>query len=390
MAFWLPRMADPVDGGFRVAFDEDGIWQGPEPKGIMPQSRCLWFLSRLLNSPYGTAEHEALAQGGFDFLLERLWDEDFGGFYWSVACDEDEVLRPEKHMFGQTMALYALAEYGRAVDDGKARALSQELFALVMDIRGPDGGWPEWVNRDWSCGSRQDLDHAGWSDPNLRAASTHQHLLEALTGLYRWEPDPRLEATIRDLMVILTTALTDHRHAAGRMRVQPGWDLIPRGPDSRTKYGNDVETVWMITDACHVLDIPLAPLLPQLVAQFDAAVRHGYDRNSGGLYLSGYPGATADRKQKVWWVQAECLLAALHLYRETGKEIHGAVFLRTLDWIVNHQVDWQTGSWYPEVQDLRPSGFKGSHWKAMYHTGRAMLDGIAILDDLTEPGHRHH
>ena len=62
------------------------------------------------------------------------------------------------------------------------------------------------------------------------------------------------------------------------------------------------------------------------------------------------------------------------MYRLSGEEVYWNCFSRTLDWIVNHQADWQHGDWYEKVdQDGKVSGVKAGPWKAPYHNGRAML-----------------
>ena len=48
--FWLPRCLDGEHGGFLVDFDSDGRYLEHDRKGLVAQSRMLWFLSCVVAS----------------------------------------------------------------------------------------------------------------------------------------------------------------------------------------------------------------------------------------------------------------------------------------------------------------------------------------------------
>ena len=113
---------------------------------------------------------------------------------------------------------------------------------------------------------------------------------------------------------------------------------------------------------------------------FNYALRYGFDRKNGGFYNSGFFNARADRREKIWWVQAESLVAALEMYKLTGEQLYWDCFSLTLDWIVKRQVDWKHGDWYEIVhEDGTASGVKAGPWKGPYHNGRAMLHSVELL-----------
>jgi mannose/cellobiose epimerase-like protein (N-acyl-D-glucosamine 2-epimerase family) len=78
------------------------------------------------------------------------------------------------------------------------------------------------------------------------------------------------------------------------------------------------------------------PLLDLYRSFFSYALRYGYDRRRGGFYDSGKYNKFADRRIKIWWVQAESLLAALRMYEFTKEDIYLQCFCQTLDWIVKY------------------------------------------------------
>jgi mannobiose 2-epimerase len=115
------------------------------------------------------------------------------------------------------------------------------------------------------------------------------------------------------------------------------------------------------------------------------AVRYGEDRENGGFFHSGPVGQTAADRRKIWWVQAEALLACCELYQLSGDDDVFECFERTLGWITARQVDWDGGEWFAEIMpDGRHAGVKAGPWKAGYHTGRALLQCHAGLTRLRE------
>src|SRR5204862_3191302 len=82
--FWYPRALDQEHGGYLVDFDIQGQPQGPKNKTLVSQAGTLWFFAYLARSPYGKPEHLEAARHGYDFLRDRLWDGEFGGFFWEV------------------------------------------------------------------------------------------------------------------------------------------------------------------------------------------------------------------------------------------------------------------------------------------------------------------
>ncbi|HIC01377.1 TPA: hypothetical protein EYO63_16955 [Candidatus Poribacteria bacterium] len=118
---------------------------------------------------------------------------------------------------------------------------------------------------------------------------------------------------------------------------------------------------------------------------YDYTLQYGFDHEKGGFYNAGSFSEPADQLDKVWWVQSEGLVASLRMYQLTNQKKHLTVFLQTLNWIDNHQVDWENGDWYSKVNGQgETAGDKAGHWKSPYHNGRAMLECLAILSSLSK------
>ena len=130
--FWYPQVVDEENGGYALPHDRSGFFQGTADKALVAQAHTLWFFSRLYNSGYGGPEHLAAAEHGYKFLRDRLWDDEFGGFFWAVDAQGRVATRPHKHLYGQGFALYALTEYAVASKKAEAAGLAAELFYLLM------------------------------------------------------------------------------------------------------------------------------------------------------------------------------------------------------------------------------------------------------------------
>jgi mannobiose 2-epimerase len=124
-------------------------------------------------------------------------------------------------------------------------------------------------------------------------------------------------------------------------------------------------------------------LLDLYRALFAHALRYGFDRKQGGFFYTGRLQRRADRLEKVWWVQAEGMLAALQMYCLTREKIYWECFAQTLQWILARQIDWKGGDWHYRIdRDGTPAGDKAGAWKGPYHNGRAVLRCLELLERL--------
>ncbi|MEM2795325.1 MAG: AGE family epimerase/isomerase, partial [Thermofilaceae archaeon] len=118
---------------------------------------------------------------------------------------------------------------------------------------------------------------------------------------------------------------------------------------------------------------------------YNYCIKYGFDHEKGGVYDSGPLNRSADRLEKVWWVQAESLVAMAYLYKVTREERFLRDLEKQLNWIEKYQVDWEKGDWFEVIlPNGRPAGFKAHIWKSAYHNGRAMVKTIQTIDFLTE------
>ncbi len=385
-SFWYTKSLDRENGGYTINFGPNGELKGRGTKMIVTQARTVWLFSRLSRAGYKRKDYLEAAELGYRFLKEKMWDVENGGFYWEVDATGSKKLRPRKHLYGQAFALYAISEYYLASKKQEVLGFAIELFDL-LDAKSHDqvyGGYIEFFNEDWTPVPDTETSYMG-APSGLKLMNTHLHLLEAMTTFYRASRLPVARERLIELINIESNAVVRKSLGACTDKYERNWTPRLEGNYARISYGHDLENVWLLIDACEAAGISNYPLLDLYQTLSDYSIRYGYDAGAGGFYDSGPFGQPADRRTKVWWVQAEAIVSALYMYRITGDEKYRFIFEKTLEFIDKNMVDWENGEWHANITpEGKPQGDKANIWKAGYHNGRAMIECLEILKQVKD------
>lgn len=381
ISFWYPQTIDRENGGYRLGRDLQGNGTKPKYKQLVPQTRILWFFSRLFNSQYGTDEYLKAAKHGYEFARDRLWDERFGGFYWEIDSSGEIATQPNKHLYGQAFALYALSEYAIASGDASALDLAKQLFSILEEYACDRqyGGYREYFQRDWSSAPPDETNYLG-VPANVKQFNTHLHLMEAISTYYIATKDAIAQERLIELIFIHSNTVLQKTVGACTDRYQKNWTPITGYDVEYISYGHNLENIWLLMAACDLVGLSNHLFLDLYKTIFSYSIQYGFDYKQGGFYNAGYYNLPAYSRKKIWWVQAEALVAALRMYDLTQEEIYYHCFCQTLDWIVRHQVDWKNGEWHAEIlPNGKPHGEKSGTWKAPYHNARALLECLNFI-----------
>ncbi|HRW59344.1 MAG TPA: AGE family epimerase/isomerase [Defluviicoccus sp.] len=389
LPFWTTKCAPDAGEGYRLNHDIIGRWMGRRPQRTVAQTRTLWFFAMMASSGDDPARDRALAQPGADFLLHRLWDHRYGGFFWEVRPRSGLPSDSRKHLFAHAFALFALSEYTLASGDGEAARAADATFE-VMETRfhdPADGGYREVFHEDWREIADDQPGLLGVA-PDIKLRNTHMHVLEALSVYYSLRPDALVRQRLLEPFNILAAVAIRPDFATGSEEHRRNWRPLFDDQSAVSSYGHDLEYIHVALQAADALGDGQAPPLELFAGLFDHAVSYGYDHERGGFFATGRPGTPASDCSKIWWVQAETLLAALVMFRRTDESRYWHLFCRTLEWIVCWQTDWVHGDWHTTIApDGVISGAKASVWKEPYHHGRAMMSSRHLLRDmLTDAG----
>lgn len=373
--FWL-RCIDEDCGGYLFNHDERGVWKGPADKHVIPHARTCWFFSRL--AARGDAPPAALsaARHGYRFLRDRLWDSQHGGFFWILDSAGERPVDDDKRLIAQTFGLYAVSEFAAASRDETALAMTTEVLD-VLERRFHDprhGGYRSQTTRAWQVPGDKP---ASWVH---KTVNDHLHVLEALSRVVVGTRDSLATKRLVELIVILTGSVVRKTMGAVTDRHRADWTPLVDARNAFVSYGHDLESVWLVLEACAVVGLPQALVIDWARTLADYTCTWGVDRRRGGIYLAGPVGGPAHSREKVWWVQAEVLVGFLCLYRVTGEQRYAEAYLRILDWIEQHHVDWTHGDWHAVVGRSRISSDKAGVWKSPYHNGRAMMMCLELVN----------
>jgi mannobiose 2-epimerase len=147
-------------------------------------------------------------------------------------------------------------------------------------------------------------------------------------------------------------------------------------PTDTTSYGHNVELVWLLNRAAEILGKP-AGLYHDITAKLvDHTLEYGLDRELGGVYRDGPHQGAALVKDKEWWQNCEVLVGFLDAYEKLEDEKYFDAFYITWQFAKKYFINSEIGEWR-QLLDAKGNilaGDIGNPWKAIYHTGRAMLE----------------
>ncbi len=378
--FWLKHTIDNENGGFQGRISNDLRVDPEAEKGLILNTRILWTFSRLYRA-YPDPIYRSLADRAYAYLGEHFWDRQNAGFYWMVDYRGTPTIR-QKKSYGQAFAIYALSEYYRAFSIAEALQQAETVYGLLETYsHDPQNtGYLETFEEDWGLAGDQRLSEVDMDEK--KSMNTHLHVLEGYANLLAAGGDDRVRASLRELITIFLGHIIDPETHHFRLFFTEEWE--PRS--AHISFGHDIEGSWLLCEAAEILgDEELLRLVEDTAVRMAHAVlREGLDTD-GGLFYEGDGCAITDT-DKHWWPQAEALVGFLNACRLTRESSFLAAAQSSWNFISTHIVDAIHGEWFWKVsRDGVPSQdrFKVDAWKGPYHNGRACLESMSRLDQLT-------
>ncbi len=406
---WFPAAVDRKDGGFVENFSEDWTRGDNRERNVVYQARLTWLSAQVAkHDPARSDEFLAISRHGVTCLADKLWDRDYGGFFWAVdtAGNANTSFGTEKHAYGIAFGIFAAAGSYQATRDAATLELAKKAFRW-LDEHAHDaksGGYFEALDATGkpilTPGARP-TDAIG-TRYGLKSMNTHIHLLEAFTELYAVWPDPAVRLRLDEVFQIVRDRIYA-KPGVLHLYLNPDWTPVP----GRDSYGHDIETAYLLTEAAAALGKPNDAVAWSAAQNLvDHALENGFDREHGGFFNEGTTDGRQLDRQKVWWVQAEGLNALLLMHerfnhlplpvgegRGEGARSRGpttrywGAFTRQWDFITHHQTDRKHGGWYITVAaggTPTPARPKSDRWADAYHQGRALLNVSATLRRLAD------
>jgi mannobiose 2-epimerase len=333
-----------------------------------------------------------------DFLINRMWDEKHGGFYWMVNR-KGEVTIDKKILYGLSFAMYSLSEYTMATGDARGLRYAGETFNLVKKHCADThyGGYFEMFEKNWElCGP-------GSQGGDRKTLDVHMHLMEAFTSLFECSRESIHRRTLLEDIQLLIQRILHPVYGTGipqffadwtvapqiKFDIVWGWDRFAEGgkkthSDDNTSAGHNVEFAWLLAHACDVLGADFEAYQTIFKKSIDHGAKNGIDFEYGGVYVEGPHAGGVYDQEKEFWQQAEVMIgmleACLRLDPESYWPAYEAVHRFVFDKGIHHAV----GEWWPlTTREGTPIWTHMSHsWKVNYHTVRCMVQCIKRLGRL--------
>ena len=375
--WWLKFSVDHEFGGFYGEVSANNSPVTNASKGIILNSRILWFFSEVaieIDNP----EYRKAAKRAYEYIINFFFDKEHGGVYWELDA-RGNAINTKKQVYAQAFTIYALSAYYKLTHDEQALAHALNCFELLESktIDREREGYLEAFTRTW--GTIEDL-RLSEKDLNFpKSQNTHLHVLEAYTTLHLIHPTAEINKALRYNIELFDKYMIDKNTYHLRMFLDNDWKDHSPG----YTYGHDIEASWLIAKALESLDDKsyTQTLMPTLIKIAEVTLTEGVGAH--GQVIDAYDFTTKTQLPDiVWWVQAEALVGFLFAYSESqdAKYLHAAECM--WEFIKKYQIDKKNGEWFwlstldkPQTDPYYKVGF----WKCPYHNGRAMMEATRYL-----------
>ncbi len=398
LPFWTTRMKDETNGGFITHFDVNGNDTGEDEKSLIAQARCLYTLSSAHRAGYGNGQLAELAKHGTDFMLDKMWDKNYGGFYWMMDR-KGNVKIDKKIVYGLSFAIYSLSEYTLATGDRRGIEYAEKTFDLLQKYSTDTyyGGYFEMFSRDWK------LAGPGPQGGDRKTLDVHMHLMEAFTSLYECSQKEVHRRKLLEDIEILLNRMMHPQYKTGIPQFWANWEIAPQikfdiiwgwdrfsedgqkgNATDNTCYGHNAEFAWLFIHALEVMGKDTSEYCMLLKTIFEHTIDNGIDTEYGGVYVEGpHSGGVYDR-EKEFWQQAEVMIGILDAVLLFGDRKYWNAYTNVHRFVFDKVINKGVGEWFPLLSRKGDPIWThmGHSWKINYHTVRAMVQSIARMDKI--------
>lgn len=368
LPFWK-RLHDDTFGGYYGYMDFEGKVDQKAVKGVILNSRILWFFSNTYLLLKGSSLLKE-ADHAYEFLKKYCVDQKNGGVYWSLRYD-GSVEDSTKHTYNQAFAIYALSSYYDASKNEEALKLANDLFEIVETKCRDDYGYKEAQSERFDLISNEKLSENGiLADKTM---NTLLHVFEGYTELYRVSKQERVKERLIEILTTFSTKVYNPKLRRQEVFFDQQWNSLI----DLQSYGHDIESSWLLDAGCKILgEEELSEKIAAITSDLAEAVyERAYEKHS----LLNECESGVKNKMRIWWVQAEAVLGFLNQYQKhPSQEKYKEAVLDLWEFIKTKLVDSRSGfEWFWQLDDeLNPDPTKPivEPWKCPYHNGRMCLE----------------
>lgn len=396
--FWLNNGIDHSFGGYLTCFDEEGKPTKDTDKYIVTQTRMIWGMSALYKMYPENIELLNAAKQGVNFFIRYFWDTVYGGWYWKIKRNGDTIDNA-KLLYGQSFAIYALCEYTLSTGDLIGIEYAEKTFDLIQKYCTDtvSGGYYENIEHDWS------ISDPGFAGGDRKSLDIHMHIMEAFTLLVQCTGKEIHKRKLDEVIRLILSKMINHTSGCGLNQFDVDFKPIPaisikrtwnaerfaaesiNQPLNTTSYGHNMELVWLLSRAADIMNRPFDYFNEITRKLSDHSLKYGFDHEYGGVYRDGPHEGSAYVFDKEWWQNCEVLVGYLDAYERQGDSKYFDAFLKTWEFNKMYMINYKVGE-FRQLLGRKGNvlaGDIGNPWKAIYHSGRSLLECVQRLDRLT-------
>lgn len=326
LPLWAESGRDERFGGFLSKLSPTLEPVDAENKRVLVQARQLWTFSRAA-SDGGDPRFRRLADGQFEYLVDRCRDENAGGWFATLTRDG----RPQdrtKDTYIHAFVLFALAEYLSLSQEARAREEAEHTIE-ILDGKLADStglGYLEAASPDWI------------PEQTLRRQNPHMHLLEAFLALYEATDNVEHLHAAERMIELFRTVFFEPKVGFLREFFASDWSASLSDGD-RVEPGHHFEWVFLLSEYARVSGDD--SVLDDAKQLFGFAAKHGLDHEHGGVFDQIHASGRVLSDTKRVWPQTEYLRAASLLAPKLVPEILKFCWAR--------YVDAKHGGWHEQT-----------------------------------------
>jgi len=378
--WWTKNTVDETCGGFFGEVSARGNVVKNASKGVVLNTRILWYFSEVA-IVIADDNSRTMADRAYHYLLDFFDDKDKGGMVWELD-HTGKVLDAKKQTYAQSFSIYALSSYYKLTGNKEAIDKALEYFELLEKhtLDTEQGGYLEAFSQDW-----QEIEDMRLSEKDAnfpKTMNTHLHVLEAYSNLQKIYPTEAVANALKRLVNYFQGSIVDHASYHLRLFMCRHW-----GDHSKAySYGHDIECSWLLHKSIKALkDEKLtAKILPTVVNLAQTCLAEGIGKHGQVLDEIDHKSGKV-HEESCWWIQAEALVGFLNAYTITSDKRYFDTAVNIWKFIKAHHIDHEQGEWHWLAtidQKADYNIYKAGFWKGPYHNGRALMEGLKLLDKI--------
>lgn len=338
MAFYHPRCIDPQAGFYHYLTDDGHLYNRHHRHLVSSAGYVILYARYAMQT--GDPEYLAWARHGLKFLEESHYQTRTQGYAWTL--DNGKPDDTTQHCYGLASVMLA---YATALKAGVAEARAGLDRVHALQTR-------RFFEPHRQLYAAEADDH--WQLTGYRGQSANLRSCEALIGAF----DATGDAAFLERALTISRTLWHKLAPMGDGWLwehydrdwHPDFDYHRDQPDDLFRpWGFQIghQTTWARLMVVLSRHCPRESwLIPTAKRLFIEAVEKGWDSRYGGLVYGVDFNRQFLNRDKVYWVQAESLVAAAMLGDLTGEARYWRWYDKIANYCWQHMIDHEHGAWY--------------------------------------------